>query len=62
MVMGACPGQIPISYVPLTLMVTATMARACRYNLFTEKPSVNPSRDCLNYLHAAWKHAGLFFK
>ena len=21
----------------------------------------NPSRDCLNFLHAAWKHAGLFF-
>ena len=31
MVMGACPGQIPISCVPLTLMVTATMVRACRY-------------------------------
>ena len=29
--MGACPGQIPISCVPLTLMVTATMVRACRY-------------------------------
>ena len=21
----------------------------------------DPSRDCLNFLHAAWKHAGLFF-
>ena len=31
MVMGACPGQIPISCVPLTLMVTATVVRACRY-------------------------------
>ena len=29
--MGACPGQIPISCVPLALMVTATMVRACRY-------------------------------
>ena len=33
MVMGACPGQIPISCVPLTLMVTATMVRACRYSV-----------------------------
>ena len=32
MVMGACPGQIPISCVPLTLMVTATVVRACRYS------------------------------
>ena len=31
MVMSACPGQIPISCVPLALMVTATMVRACRY-------------------------------
>ena len=31
MVMGACPGQTPISSVPLTLMVTATMVRARRY-------------------------------
>ena len=21
----------------------------------------NPSRDCLNFLHAVWKHAGYFF-
>ena len=21
----------------------------------------SPSRDCLNFLHAAWKHAGYFF-
>ena len=33
MVMGACPGQIPISCVPLTLMVTATVVRACRYSM-----------------------------
>ena len=32
MVMGACPGQITISCVPLSLMVTATTVRACRYN------------------------------
>ena len=31
MVIDACPGQIPISCVPLTLMVTATVVRACRY-------------------------------
>ena len=35
MVMGACPGQIPISCVPLTLMVTATVVRACRYIILT---------------------------
>ena len=23
--------------------------------------SLRPSRDCLNFLHAAWKHAGYFF-
>ena len=34
MVMGACPGQIPISCVPLTLMITAKMVRACRYRQF----------------------------
>ena len=37
MVMGACPGQIPISCVPLTLMVTAAMVRACRYMQFDQK-------------------------
>ena len=31
MVMGACPGQIPISCVPPTIMVTATIVRACRF-------------------------------
>ena len=31
MAMGACPGQIPMPCVPPTLMVTATMVRACRY-------------------------------
>ena len=31
MAMGTCPGQIPIPYVPPTLMATATMVRACRY-------------------------------
>ena len=31
MVMGACPGQIPMPCVPPALMVTATMVRACRY-------------------------------
>ena len=36
MVMGACPGQIPISCVPLTLMVTATVVRACRYILLNQ--------------------------
>ena len=31
MVMGACPGQIPMPCVPPTLFPTATMVRACRY-------------------------------
>ena len=38
MVMGACPGQIPISCVPLTLMVTATVVRACRYIIDNGSP------------------------
>ena len=33
MAMGACPGQIPMPCVPPALMVTATMVRACRYNV-----------------------------
>ena len=33
MAMGACPGQIPMPCVPPALMVTATMVRACRYNI-----------------------------
>ena len=33
MVMGACPGQIPMPCVPPTLMATATVVRACRYNV-----------------------------
>ena len=41
MVMGACPGQIPISCVPLTLMVTATVVRACRYKIFNVLMSEN---------------------
>ena len=36
MVMGACPGQMPILFVPPTLMATATMVRACRYKMFGE--------------------------
>ena len=34
MAMGACPGQIPMPCVPPALMVTATMVRACRYNVY----------------------------
>ena len=45
MVMGACPGQIPISCVltlMLTLMVTATMVRACRYRTLYPVMYVEP--------------------
>ena len=34
MVMGACPGQIPMPCVPPALMVTTTMVRAYRYITF----------------------------
>ena len=60
MVMGACPGQIPISCVPLTLMVTATVVRACRYNervllarklIFLVVNFSQKSRNCLTVNH-----------
>ena len=46
MVMGACPWQIPISCVILTLMVTATMVRACRY--------MHPEIDLLFSAHISY--------
>ena len=30
--------------------------------LINENCDTFPSRDCLNVLHAVWKHAGYFFK
>ena len=47
--MGACNGQIPISCVPPTIMVTATIVRACR---FIKKSFFwRPQRDRFEVLH-----------
>ena len=37
MVMGACPGQIPMPCVPPSLTTAATMVRACRYKRLRKK-------------------------